>query len=153
MTPATGITYLFQKNFMAIRKILISQRAPLNETPYVSLKEKYGVDITFRQFFLIEPLTSREFREQKVNLADFTAIVFSSRHAIDAYFRLTEDFPQLAARDAQLRLRCFHSRQPVILQLLRHPLFPSFPIESEELAEDIPVSLGLCRKVEGEPGP
>ena len=91
MTPATGITYLFQKNFMAIRKILISQRAPLNETPYVSLKEKYGVDITFRQFFLIEPLTSREFRAQRINILDYTAIVFSSRHAIDAFYGLCEE--------------------------------------------------------------
>ena len=76
---------------MAIRKILISQRAPLNETPYVSLKEKYGVDITFRQFFLIEPLTSREFRAQRINILDYTAIVFSSRHAIDAFYGLCEE--------------------------------------------------------------
>ena len=76
---------------MAIKKILISQRAPLNETPYTSLKEKYGVDITFRQFFLIEPLTSREFRSQRINILDYTAIVFSSRHAIDAFYGLCED--------------------------------------------------------------
>ena len=76
---------------MAIRKILISQRAPLNETPYVSLKDKYGVDITFRQFFLIEPLTSREFRAQRINILDYTAIVFSSRHAIDAFYGLCEE--------------------------------------------------------------
>lgn len=76
---------------MAIRKILISQRAPLNETPYVSLKEKYGVDITFRQFFIIEPLTSREFRAQRINILDYTAIVFSSRHAIDAFYGLCDE--------------------------------------------------------------
>jgi uroporphyrinogen-III synthase len=76
---------------MAIRKILISQRAPLNEAPYASLKEKYGVDITFRRFFLIEPLTSREFRAQRINILDYTAIVFSSRHAIDAFYGLCEE--------------------------------------------------------------
>ena len=76
---------------MAIRKILISQRTPLNEAPYASLKEKYGVDITFRRFFLIEPLTSREFRAQRINILDYTAIVFSSRHAIDAFYGLCEE--------------------------------------------------------------
>lgn len=50
---------------MAIKKILISQRAPMNDAPYVALKEKFGVDITFKQFFLIEPLSSREFRAQR----------------------------------------------------------------------------------------
>jgi len=76
---------------MAIKKILISQRAPLNEAPYTALKEQYGVDITFKRFFLIEPLTSREFRSQKINILDYTAIMFSSRHAIDAFYGLCEE--------------------------------------------------------------
>ena len=76
---------------MAIHKILISQRAPLNDAPYTALKEKYGVDFTFRQFYLIEPLTSREFRSQRINILDYTAVVFSSRHAIDAFYGLCEE--------------------------------------------------------------
>ena len=51
---------------MAIKKILISQRAPMNDAPYVALKEKFGVDITFKQFFLIEPLSSRELDRKSV---------------------------------------------------------------------------------------
>ncbi|MBQ5411060.1 MAG: uroporphyrinogen-III synthase, partial [Bacteroidales bacterium] len=76
---------------MAIKKILISQRSPVNEAPYTALKDKFGVDITFRQFFLIEPLTSREFRSQRINILDYTAIIFSSRHAIDAFYGLCEE--------------------------------------------------------------
>ena len=76
---------------MPIKRILISQRAPLNETPYTKLKEKYGVEITFKQFFLIEPLSSREFRAQRINILDHTAVIFSSRHAIDAFYGLCED--------------------------------------------------------------
>lgn len=76
---------------MAIKKILISQRKPLNEAPYTALTEKYGVDISFKQFFLIEPLTSKEFRAQRINILDYTAIVFSSRHAIDAFYGLCEE--------------------------------------------------------------
>lgn len=76
---------------MAIKKILISQRAPLNDAPYVALKEKFGVDITFKQFFLIEPLSSREFRAQRINILDYTAIIFSSRHTIDAFYGLCDE--------------------------------------------------------------
>lgn len=80
-----------QSRDMTIQKILISQRPPVNETPYANLKEKFGVDIDFLPFFLIEPLTSREFRTQKINILDYSAIVFSSRHAIDAFFFLCEE--------------------------------------------------------------
>ncbi len=60
-------------------------------TAYEPLQNNHGAEIEFRPFFLIEPLTSREFREQKINLPDYTAIVFSSRAAIDAYFKLAEE--------------------------------------------------------------
>jgi len=72
-------------------KILVSQKEPSNLTPYEPLKKKFGAEIDFKPFFLIEPLTSREFRAQRINLQDYTAVVFSSRHAIDAYFQLAEE--------------------------------------------------------------
>lgn len=76
---------------MTVNRILISQQQPLNTSPYAALTEKYGVEIVFRPFFAIEPLSSREFRTQRINLLDYTAVVFSSRHAIDAYFRMAEE--------------------------------------------------------------
>lgn len=72
-------------------KILISQNAPSKLGAYESILAEYGAEPVFRPFFRIEPLTSREFREQRINLPDYTAIVFSSRYAIDAYFSLCED--------------------------------------------------------------
>ena len=74
-----------------IKRILISQNAPLNAAPYNALSEKYGLEFTFRPFFKVEPLPSREFRTQRINILDYTAIVFSSRHAIDAFFALSEE--------------------------------------------------------------
>ncbi len=76
---------------MTVNKILISQKKPTNTTPYESLTEKFGVQIDFRPFYSIEPLSSREFRAQRINFLDFTAVVFSSRHAIDAYFQMAEE--------------------------------------------------------------
>ena len=74
-----------------MEKILISQNTPSNLTPYNTLVEKYGVTFDFIPFFKIEPLSSIEFRAQHVNLADYTAVTFSSRFAIDAYFKLAEE--------------------------------------------------------------
>jgi len=76
---------------MPVKNILISQNTPRVLTPYQAVSEKFGVEFDFRPFFLIEPLTSREFRAQRINLLDYTAIVFSSRHAIDAFFALAEE--------------------------------------------------------------
>ncbi|MBQ6087881.1 MAG: uroporphyrinogen-III synthase [Bacteroidales bacterium] len=77
---------------MKINKILVAQQKPVNMSPYTSLIQKYGVEIDFHRFFNIEPLTAREFRAQRVNLSDFTAVAFSSRHTIDAFFKLCDEF-------------------------------------------------------------
>ena len=76
---------------MSIKNILISQKAPRVLTQYQSVTEKFGVNFEFRPFYVVEPLSSREFRAQRINLLDYTAIVFSSRHAIDAFFHLAEE--------------------------------------------------------------
>ena len=76
---------------MSVKNILVSQSTPRVLTQYQAITEKYGVQFEFRPFFRIEPLTSREFRAQRINILDYTAIVFSSRHAIDAFFSLAEE--------------------------------------------------------------
>lgn len=74
-----------------IKNILISQQAPNNMAPYTILSEKFGVSFEFRPFFITEPLTSREFRAQRINILDYTAVTFSSRIAIDAFFHLCDE--------------------------------------------------------------
>ena len=74
---------------MKIKKVLVSQPRPTTEkSPYFDIAEKYGVKIDFRPFIKVESLTPREFRKQKVSILDHTAIVFTSRHAIDHFFNL-----------------------------------------------------------------
>ena len=72
-------------------RILISQKAPSNLNAFKALEDKYGASLEFHPFFLIEPLSAKEFRSQRINLPDYTAVVFSSRHAIDAFFALCEE--------------------------------------------------------------
>mgnify|MGYP003311721734 CR=1 FL=1 len=73
------------------KKILISQQRPSGVAAYEAIEKKYDVSIDFVPFFTIESLSSREFRTQRINLTDYTAVVFSSRHAIDAFFNLCND--------------------------------------------------------------
>ncbi len=76
---------------MSVTNILISQQQPTTASPYTSIAEKFGVHFDFKPFFKIEPLTSREFRTQRINILDHTAIVFSARSTIDAFFALCEE--------------------------------------------------------------
>ena len=75
-----------------VKKILISQPAPVSEkSPYFDIAKKHKVEFVFHPFIKIERLTPREFREQKVQVLDHTAIVFNSRHAIDHFFNLCKE--------------------------------------------------------------
>ena len=76
---------------MSVKKVLISQQQPKAASPYASIEEKFGVTFDFNPFFKIEPLTSREFRNQRINILDYTAVVFSARTTIDAFFQLCEE--------------------------------------------------------------
>ena len=74
---------------MKIKKILVSQPKPSSDkSPYYDIAEKYGVEINFRPFIKVESLSAKEFRQQKVSILDHTAVVFTSRHAIDHFFTL-----------------------------------------------------------------
>ena len=77
---------------LKIKKVLVSQPKPATEkSPYFDIAEKFGVEIDFRPLFKVEPLTSKEFRQQKISILDHTAVVFTSRHAINHFFHLCEE--------------------------------------------------------------
>ena len=74
-----------------IRKILVSQPKPTTEkSPYYDIAEKYGVQIVFRPFIKIEPVNAKEFRAQRINILDHTAVIFTAKTAIDHFFRLAD---------------------------------------------------------------
>ncbi len=75
-----------------IKKILVSQPQPASgKSPYYDIAEKFGVEVIFRSMIKVEGLSMKEFRHEKINLSDFTAIIFTSRTAVDNYFRLCEE--------------------------------------------------------------
>ena len=77
---------------MNVKKILVSQPKPTSEkSPYFDLEKKYGVEIVFRPFIKVEGLTSKELRQSKINVPDYTAIILTARTAIDHFFRLCKE--------------------------------------------------------------
>ena len=75
-----------------IKKILISQPKPSSEkSPYFDIEKEFGVELVFRPFIKVEGITAKEFRHQKVSILDYSAVVFTSRHAIDHFFTLAKE--------------------------------------------------------------
>lgn len=75
-----------------VKKILISQPRPTSEkSPYFDIEREYGVELVFRPFVQVEGITSKEFRQQKISILNYTAVVFTSRHAIDHFFNLAKE--------------------------------------------------------------
>jgi len=76
----------------SIKKILVSQPEPKTEkSPYFDIAEKYGVQIVFRPFIKIESVSIKDFRTQRINILDYTAVIFTAKTAIDHYFRMKEE--------------------------------------------------------------
>ncbi|MBR4387713.1 MAG: uroporphyrinogen-III synthase [Prevotella sp.] len=75
-----------------IKKILVSQPQPTSsKSPYYDIAEEFGVELVFRPFIKVEGITAKDFRHQKVSILSHTAVVFTSRHAIDHFFTLAKE--------------------------------------------------------------
>lgn len=75
-----------------IKKMLVSQPKPASEkSPYFDIAQKYGVEIDFRPFIKVEPLAAKEFRQQRIAILDYSAVIFTARTAIDHFFKLCEE--------------------------------------------------------------
>ena len=75
-----------------IKNLLISQAKPAEpNTAYHALAEKYKLKLEFRPFIEIQPVSFKEFRKQKINILDFTAIIFTSRNAVDTFFAICKE--------------------------------------------------------------
>lgn len=77
---------------MSIKTILVSQPKPEGEkSPYYDLADKYKLKIDFRPFIHVEGIAAQEFRQQKVNIPEYTAIILTSKTAVDHFFRIAEE--------------------------------------------------------------
>jgi len=75
-----------------VKSILVTLPKPENDkSPYFNLAEKYGLKLDFRAFIHVEGVSAREVREEKVNFADYSSVILTSRNAVDHFFRLCEE--------------------------------------------------------------
>jgi uroporphyrinogen-III synthase len=85
-----------------IRKILITQPRPEGtKSPYFDLAVKYGLSLDFHPFIKVEGIPSKDFRKQKIDIAAFTAVIFTSRNAIDHFFRICEEMKVTVSQDTK----------------------------------------------------
>jgi uroporphyrinogen-III synthase len=78
---------------LKVKNILVSQPQPVDyeKSPYYDISKKFGVNFTFRKLFRIEGLTAQEFRRERINIIDYTAIIFTCKNAVDHFFRICSE--------------------------------------------------------------
>jgi uroporphyrinogen-III synthase len=78
---------------LKIKTILVSQPQPsdVEKSPYADLAKKFNVNVVFRKFIKIEGIPAKEFRKDRVNILDYTAVIFTSRNAVDHFFRICKE--------------------------------------------------------------
>lgn len=85
---------------LKVRSILISQPKPENDkSPYFDLAQKYNLKLEFRPFIQVDVIEARDFRKQRIDLNEFTAVIFTSRNAIDHYFHICEEMRVKVSQD------------------------------------------------------
>ena len=80
------------KRLKKIKSILVTQAAPTDaKSPYFDIEKKYNIKVDFRSFIEVKGVAYKEFRKQKINILEHTAIIFTSRNAIDHFFRICKE--------------------------------------------------------------
>ncbi len=74
---------------LKVKSILVTQPKPeTDKSPYFDLAKKYNVKIDFRPFIHVEPIAAKDFRKDRINILDYSAVIFTSRNAADNFFRI-----------------------------------------------------------------
>lgn len=103
-----------------IKKILVSQPQPDPEkSPYTDLIKKFNLKVDFFKFFKIVGIASKDFRKQKVNIAEHTAIIFTSKNAVDHYFRMCGELRIPISEN----LRYFCTTESIALYLQKYVIY------------------------------
>lgn len=85
-----------------VKRILITQSRPDNlKSPYFDLAKRYEIELEFHPFIRLEGIPAKDFRKQKVDIAHYTAVIFTSRNAIDHFFRTCEELKVVISQDTK----------------------------------------------------
>ncbi len=85
-----------------VKKVLITQPRPESDkSPYYELSRKYSLELDFQPFIRLEAIPSKEFRKQKIEIQNYTGVIFTSRNAIDHFFRTCEELKISVSQDTK----------------------------------------------------
>ena len=151
---------------MKIKSILVSQPAPNESSPYLEMAKKEKIKIDFKPFIHVEGVDAKELRTQKIDLSQFSGVIFTSKNAVDHYFRLAEEM-RFAVPDS-MRYLC--QSEAIANYLQKHiiyrkrkiafgektfadlmPLFKKFPNEKYLLPAADVVSPDILKVLESSP--
>jgi uroporphyrinogen-III synthase len=89
-----------EETYKKVQSILVSQPKP-ERSPYYDLETKYGLTIDWRPFIHVEGLTAKEFRKQRIRPDEYSSVIFTSKNAIDHFFRLCEEMRAKMSQDTK----------------------------------------------------
>ncbi|MEY3368258.1 MAG: hypothetical protein RI973_1413 [Bacteroidota bacterium] len=98
MNVVNGKEYV--EKYKKVKSILVSQPRP-ERSPYYELEKRYQLQIDWRPFVQVEPVSAKDFRKQRIRLEEYTAVVFTSKNSIDHYFRVCEEMRVKVSPDAK----------------------------------------------------
>jgi uroporphyrinogen-III synthase len=85
-----------------VKRILITQPRPESDkSPYYELSRKYCLELDFQPFIRLEAIPGKEFRKQKIEIQNYTGVIFTSRNAIDHFFRTCEELKVSVSQDTK----------------------------------------------------
>jgi uroporphyrinogen-III synthase len=109
-----------EKKELKVSSILITQPRPDTEkSPYYDLAKKYEVKLDFHAFIRVEGLSGKDFRKQRIDIAEYTAIIFTSRYAVDHFFRICDELKFKVSQD----MKYFCITEAVALYLQKFILY------------------------------
>jgi uroporphyrinogen-III synthase len=86
----------------AIKKILVTQPKPESDkSPWFELSRKYNLELEFQPFIRLDPIPAKDFRRQKIEIQNYTGVIFTSRNAIDHFFRMCEEMKVNISQDTK----------------------------------------------------
>jgi uroporphyrinogen-III synthase len=91
---------IYEEKYKEVKTILVSQPKP-ERSPYYELEKKWGLTIDWRQFIHVEPVTEKEFRKNRLRPDEFSAIIFTSKNAIEHFFRLCDEMRVKMSQDTK----------------------------------------------------
>ena len=109
-----------EKKELKVSSILITQPRPDTEkSPYFDLAKKFDIKLDFHAFIRVEGLSGKDFRKQRIDIAEYTAIIFTSRYAVDHFFRICEELKVKVSQD----MKYFCITEAVALYLQKFILY------------------------------